>query len=666
MLLILPFLSLIQASALMHRKGLGLRSSYTASFLIHAFFVLLVSELLSLGNAFTPAGIKSVWLVPPLCFLLIERRESSNSLKTLFSHMHKRFLTLELNETILAAGIMILPALTLVVAAFGTPNNHDSMTYHLPRILIWLQNHGLEHFACDDFRLLYNPPLAELMQAHLWILCDGYLPAMNLAQWASYLSIAVSASIIAGWTGASTRTQLMAALFAATLPSSILEAPTTQNDLVMGAFLLAGFSLMLNTDLNFFKLNWTLGLLGISLAIATKATAFFFAPFLMAIPAVVALRRKRYSAVIAAVLILVPSTGWMSRNQHFFGSPLGYHDKTSMEQKINFYRNEKLTPSACLSSTAKNLSLFMATPVTALNAKAEALVRSISESVKVDADDPALTWYYQKYHLPVTGPHEDAPPVFWHFLLACSLCSLTFIKDIRNRQVSPATILSLTIIAGMCATSSYVKWMPWNLRFLSLWLIPLLAANINSLRPLAIDSPNHAISQSRNSSKSTVYSLQSSVSLTILCSLLLLASLPFACLSMRRSLVSFEVTIASQNLNFVSVFERDEALKLALDKQKAHELNELTGFAAGQIPSCITLVRHGVDPAIFPAMYLIKKNLPDVTYSFSNASILLNAPTNQFLTLSLDSPPPFDNTLYTQAFANQRGAVFVPSATPQK
>ena len=95
-------------------------------------------------------------------------------------------------------GILIMTAIVvLALALFTTPNNWDSMTYHLSRIAYWTQNRSVEHYATNCLREIASPVLAEFVNLHVYILCRGSDMLFNLLQAASYLTCIVLVGMIA-------------------------------------------------------------------------------------------------------------------------------------------------------------------------------------------------------------------------------------------------------------------------------------------------------------------------------------------------------------------------------------------------------------------------------------------------------------------------------------
>ena len=56
--------------------------------------------------------------------------------------------------------IVVMAGLTAIVAP---PNTYDSMTYHLPRVMHWIQNQSVAHYPTHIPRQLHFPPGAEFI-----------------------------------------------------------------------------------------------------------------------------------------------------------------------------------------------------------------------------------------------------------------------------------------------------------------------------------------------------------------------------------------------------------------------------------------------------------------------------------------------------------------------
>lgn len=621
----------------------GLRESFLASCLAHGIYTLAVSEILGALELFSPEYITWSWILPVVIWgILLSLISPERVIRNMIQRIRQRVFEIRGFDLWLAVMMLILALISLTVAVFGLPNNWDSLTYHLPRIVFWLQNRSLDCFPTDDYRLLYNPPFTELAQAHVKILSGGFESAMNLVQWAAYVQLILAVTIIAEALGARQKEQLVTALVVSTMPPLLLQASTTQNDLLMTALLCTALAFWLKSVAHFSALRWGLGILAAGLALATKATTFIFLPFIVLVPVIYELRNRRVFAVLALILVLIPSVGWMSRNQSSFGSPFGYHDDGLMQEKTNYYRNGYFSLTQGIGCTAKSISLFFATPSSRVNSAIERTVRWVHDLMGENPDDERLRWYDMVYHVPTVGPHEDNPPMLWHFLAALFLWIVIIRATFQKRRITIQGQLALLFLLGLVVTCVYVKWMPWNTRFLVAWLVLLfaVAGKIINVWPIRIKKA--------------------------VCVFLFLLALPFALFSMKRSVVSFSPNISGTPLHFVGVFKKDDALRYsAANPDRALDLAELVKAVSEIHPKHIGIMRKGIDPVIYPFMALIRKELPHASFHYAqlnNQSVSLKksaAPLNVVVTVGSPGTLP-DNSAYSLGFTNTYGSIWIP------
>src|SRR5690606_2840520 len=128
--------------------------------------------------------------------------------------------------------------------------------------------------------------------------------------------------------GAARAGQWMAALFAATLPMAILQASSTQNDLVV-AFLCLAFLHGALASARSERVSWPLLLCcgaAMGLAIHAKGTAYFFLAAAGLAWGVALLVRHRVRALaplsVAALLVALPNAPHAARNMAVLGTPL--------------------------------------------------------------------------------------------------------------------------------------------------------------------------------------------------------------------------------------------------------------------------------------------------------------------------------------------------------
>ena len=269
-----------------------------------------------------------------------------------------------LKTTITAIGfIAVFTSLTAYVAP---PNNWDSMTYHMTRVMHWIQNHDVSHYPTSYPPQLYHPPFAEFVILHLQLLSGGDRFA-NFVQWFSMSGSVVGVSLIAKQLGATAKGQALSALFCITIPMGILQSSSTQNDYAVTFWMvcLACFIIQaVQTRQTLFNSLGTGASFG--LAIFTKTTAYMFALPLLTWYLYAGLKRRR-AAFLTSILSLAVfasaiNVGHYSRNLRVAGSILGAPPEFTAEYKASIFGLRIL-----ISNLVKNLSLHFGTPIPFIN-----------------------------------------------------------------------------------------------------------------------------------------------------------------------------------------------------------------------------------------------------------------------------------------------------------
>ena len=111
------------------------------------------------------------------------------------------------------------------------------MTYHLPRVMHWAENHSVAFFPTQVTRQNGYPPFAEWTLLHMFLLTRSDR-IFNLLQLLSLAGSCVAVHEIAGLFSERRLVKRMAVVLAASTPMAILQATSTQNDLVVSFFFL--------------------------------------------------------------------------------------------------------------------------------------------------------------------------------------------------------------------------------------------------------------------------------------------------------------------------------------------------------------------------------------------------------------------------------------------
>lgn len=405
----------------------------------------------------------------------------------------------------LCLGASILIALVLGAIALLTPTtNYDSLTYHLPRVMHWIQNQSVAHFPTSDTRQLESGPWAAFILTHLILLSGGDWFA-NLAQWWAMVSTIVGASWMttqllfagqperdgggtAGLDRAVDRHRLATALTSlliVSVPTGIVQSVTTQNDYVVACWLMTlvvfGWALVRVPG------NVTLGVgaaLATALGLLSKVTFLIYAgPFLVGGGLLILARLGRNAArarLAITVLVIVASLNapHFARNWAVFGSPLGSHYMFLLQ------RNQSLSVSGTVSNLIRNLSLHAATGW-------EPLTRGINGCLGLahrlsgrDLNDRDTTFITSPFAFQTGFPISDNLTGSFHHLLLAAVAGLAAcLLPCAFRR--PMAFLFCGVVLSMIVFCAYLRWQAWHARFhlpLLLLLMPPTAAVLAGIR----------------------------------------------------------------------------------------------------------------------------------------------------------------------------------------
>jgi len=308
----------------------GTAAALAAGLVVAAATVVAISLGLSLVDAYSRPAVIAVQLVV-LAFVtgLWTMRGRPRPLVRLPSASELR--EKAVRHPSLAAILLALLVATWIeaVLALGVvPNNYDSMFYHLSRIGYWMQNDSVYQFYGGSLFQLQHPPNAEILQAWTMELTHGDRFA-QFVQWSALIGLVLVVYSGARLLEFSRAASLFAAAVFGTLPLPVLEASSTQNDLVAAFFVSAAALFSIRAVAGRRTGDAIVAALALGLAIGTKGTVLIALPGLMVLIGVALWRwrpPRRFVAVasacaLAAVLVLgVPN---YAENARSTGSPIG-------------------------------------------------------------------------------------------------------------------------------------------------------------------------------------------------------------------------------------------------------------------------------------------------------------------------------------------------------
>jgi len=440
------------------------RESFLRASLIWGLLVTVITECLSRYKILTSDILTVVWLLIVLLLALLYREQITGKPDCTIRREKMPAVFL-----ICRCGVTLIILTTGLIALASPPNNWDSMTYHLGRVMHWIQNCSVEHYPTHIMRQLYMNPWAEFAIMHLQILSRGD-GLVNLVQWFSLVGSIVGVSLIAGKLGGKPQEQWFAGLIAAAVPMGVLQASSTQNDLVVTFWLVCLVYYTLSAVLPDKKSEKpeqeriTIALwlgLSLGLAVLTKGTAYVYAlPFSVwfAWAMIRRFKIKSWPLLIWPFLIFLGlNSGHYLRNYSLFGDPL-------FIPVYEGVRNEIIGPGSLISNLLRNTGLNIGTPFPWINQLTEKAIYALHGYLGISPGDPRTTFNALPFHI-VTGSfnNENNAGSPLHLILLW----LTLLITVGSRKMYRHRKLMFYILALSLAFLLFcllIKWQPWGTR----------------------------------------------------------------------------------------------------------------------------------------------------------------------------------------------------------
>jgi 4-amino-4-deoxy-L-arabinose transferase-like glycosyltransferase len=465
------FLSIFAVFYLKDGTETGARQALLKSALVNELLALISAEVLSAYKLLAYWPLVVVWSTATLFaggYFIIQLQKCGQPLSVeLFK---KKLLNgikdLDTFDKLSLATLIAVLSINLAVALIAPPNNLDSMSYHMSRVMHWIQNASVDHYATLDVRQLSLPAGAEYQVAQFHIL-SGNDRFVNLVQWLSYFGCIVGVSLVSRVITEGRRGQIASALFCGTIPMAVMQSTTTQNDLTVAFWIVCGLYFMFrNERLSSYDCLWVA--IAAGLAIATKPTAYFFLfPFIAYLFFRVfrtVIRRNGIKGALAVVLFfacfsivslsLSAPSYW--RNYQTFGNVIGPDAGT---------RNTHIGPKSLVSNTMKNIGLNL--PFS-MYWKLVSFIHS--DILDMDINDPALTFEGNKV-LPDNEwvyllPDEDfaGSPLHLVILGVAILGVISGFLSKAEKKHCRMLVVALGGIIGFLIYSLLIKWQVWGNR----------------------------------------------------------------------------------------------------------------------------------------------------------------------------------------------------------
>lgn len=438
------------------------------SALLFSGFIVVLVETLSLFKAITLTSLIISWSlfsIIILFFLIKKRKEFIVLFINRKQLLQQRYKSFSFYEKIILWVISLFVLMLLFQGIIYPPNNWDSLTYHMSRIMYWIGNQSVSHFPTHILRHVYQPPFAEYFVLNLNLL-NGNDYFSNNIQLLYLVFTFFSIWLLLNHLAIPRLYKLLAIFIAITIPAVELQASTTKNDIVCSFFILSTIvfcfkSYHSKNFSNFFFLG-----LAIGLAMLTKGTAYIFlAPILLIFGIFLLVEifktkdlRILLNGLATILIILSLNGGHYIRNYKIDGNILNI-DKNEAAA----FSNQKMNGKLLLSNLMKNTGLHLGYPV---ETKSDTIIRKLHSLMDVPIDNPDTNYYNVKYDGPKENTtNEDLTPNLVHLiLLSLSLIVLLFscFKDLKRNI--PIALLIVILLSQIVFFAAFLKWQPWHTR----------------------------------------------------------------------------------------------------------------------------------------------------------------------------------------------------------
>ena len=462
------FFLLIMAAA----ASRGLRQGFIVATVVYTLCVVGATELLSIPSLLRPPQVAAFWAAATvLAAIWLWRRADREGLRRRLRRARTRWAARRLE----LAGVAFVLAAVFLIGVLSPPNNWESMAYRMMRVVMWLQQGSVAHYATPYLPQLYHPPLVSWHVAHL-LLLGGSDRFANAPEWLSLVGCAVAASLIARELGQPFRVQVLAAVLAATLPAGLLQGSSTQGNLLAAYWLLCAALLFVQHLRR--PASWRLACCGAAtgFALLAKPTMYVVGPPIAAALVLYGAlargqpRRTAAGLAIALVIAVALNGGHYARNWALFGqpvSPVAFASGPSLGPGQRDHVNQRFGADVLAANLVRNSLRHWGLPWAGFN---DAVLEAAADLLGGIPDLPEATYGQPLAAVGIHGRFNEvhASNLLHYWLLAAAALGLACSW---RRRAWPASGVALTryLLAGwllaVAAFSGVLAWQQWNTRW---------------------------------------------------------------------------------------------------------------------------------------------------------------------------------------------------------
>ncbi len=446
------------------RKKTG-ADAYADTLLFLVLFTYITTQIYSAFHLIGKSVILVTWIFLILlliALLLLDRKNRIDTHKIINIIKSK-----ELRKTKIFLGIICMGM--LILSAKSITANWDSMTYHMPRVMHWIQNKSVAFYATNETRQITSPPLTEYIIMHVMLL-TGNDKFVCMVQGVSYVLSGGLVYLTARKMKMEKQYAYLAFFLFLMMPPAIAEAVTTQNDLFTAFIMLLFFYYYLDfiycRDLTVSKENLTLAVkLGALIAMGYLAKSHVLIPmavFIAYLGMLKILDKEKIKNIIAVCIagLATAAAGvcpFCIQSYKVYGSLIPKAQTDGILPETSSIR-------LLIGNCYKNLAKYFSTPlVPGINDFLLKIGRGIEKIFRIDINDAAIA--RSEFELPdeIGVYHHDmaANPLVL-CLIGLVLIGLLFKMCSRPK---PETGMFICTVVSLLVTSTASVYSPWKVRY---------------------------------------------------------------------------------------------------------------------------------------------------------------------------------------------------------
>ncbi len=209
------------------------------SSILWSTFVFVLVEGLNFFKAITAANLMIVWgifLIVIGGYCVSKRALLKNKIALLKRSVVSLYRNNRTSVKALIIFITFFMVARTILAVITASHDADSMTYHLSRIMYWIQHKSVDYYDTHVMRQLFSPVFAEYINLNVFLLTGGDLFVNMLQNFSAYGCLLLLYGIIKNL-GCGIKWALFGCVLALSMNIFVAESLSTQVDMV-GAFYL--------------------------------------------------------------------------------------------------------------------------------------------------------------------------------------------------------------------------------------------------------------------------------------------------------------------------------------------------------------------------------------------------------------------------------------------